>query len=83
MPRHPGTVSVTDVEIIVELHDDGNEVVVVHAPQVALFATDALAHFRRDLVTTDEDGCLVLPGGHRYRPVRFEDHGRVIVCEKA
>lgn len=33
---------------------------------------------------TVEDGLLVLDtaGAYRYRPVRFADHGRVVVCER-
>lgn len=44
---------------------------------VAILDMDAGEHFR-----TDDDGNLVILGQLTYRPVRFDQDGRIIVCER-
>lgn len=78
MPTVPAQAAIG--ELIVQWRDDIGPRV-LDAPKLARITATLLAG-AYPTITTDTFGRLVFCGTHVYRPVWFEDNGRVVVVER-
>jgi hypothetical protein len=63
-------------------HDDGR-LEVLRADQTIGVSAELLVEAAGQGLATDVDGRLVIAGQACYKPLRFEEGGRVVVCVRA
>ena len=68
--------------VVVALDVPSGRYSIERAPLLAGFATDVLADGAYGELNTDEHGNLVVLGQVIYRPLRFAEGGRIVVCER-
>lgn len=61
---------------------DGGRYLLVDSDDIVGISVAALSMAAGEEFRTDADGNLTIHGQLTYRPVRFDQNGRVIVCEK-
>lgn len=68
-------------EVDVRRGDDG-QLEVIRADQTIGITAELLAEAAGQGLATDASGRLVIAGQVRYTPVRFDQGGRIVVCER-